>query len=65
MPSNVADSITLMTMLLPGTPILRLNDVMSAKNAFTILSNARKGLTFLHGSTTFRVINETVFVYAR
>ncbi|XP_070166605.1 amino acid transporter heavy chain SLC3A1 [Polyergus mexicanus] len=65
MPSDVADSITLMTMLLPGTPILRLNDVMSAKNAFAILSNARKSLTFLHGSTTFRIINETVFVYAR
>ncbi|XP_025263786.1 neutral and basic amino acid transport protein rBAT isoform X2 [Camponotus floridanus] len=62
---NVADSFTLMTMLLPGTPILRLDDVMSLKDTFATLSNARRGLTFLHGSTTFRVINETVFVYAR
>ncbi|XP_029177815.1 neutral and basic amino acid transport protein rBAT isoform X2 [Nylanderia fulva] len=65
MPTDVADSITLMTMLLPGTPILRLNDVMSAKDAFEILSNARGGLTFLHGSMTSKVINGTVFVYAR
>ncbi|XP_072744671.1 amino acid transporter heavy chain SLC3A1 [Anoplolepis gracilipes] len=65
MPGNVSDSFVLMTMLLPGTPILRLNDIISAKNAFATLSSARKGLTFLHGSTTFRVINETVFVYAR
>lgn len=65
MSKNVADSFTLMTMLLPGTPILRLIDVMSVKHTFAIASNARKGLTFLHGSTTFRVINETVFVYAR
>lgn len=62
---NVADSFTLMTMLLPGTPILRLDDVMSLKDTFATVSNARRGLTFLHGSTTFRVINETVFVYAR
>ncbi|GAB1862767.1 alpha-glucosidase [Camponotus japonicus] len=65
MPNNVANSFTLMTMLLPGTPILRLGNVMSLKDTFAILSNARRGLTFLHGSTTFRVINETVFVYAR
>lgn len=65
MPKNVADSIVLMTMLLPGTPILQLDDVMSAKDAFAILSNARSSLTFLYGSTTFRIINGTVFVYTR
>ncbi|XP_011867618.1 PREDICTED: maltase 2-like [Vollenhovia emeryi] len=65
MPKDVADSIVLMTMLLPGTPILRLDDVMSAKDAFAILSSARSGLTFLHGNTTLRIVNGTVFVYAR
>ncbi|XP_011684662.1 PREDICTED: maltase 1 isoform X1 [Wasmannia auropunctata] len=65
MPKEVADSIVLMTMLLPGTPILRFEDVMSAKDAFATLSSARNGLTFLHGNTTLRIINGTVFVYAR
>ncbi|XP_011155525.2 maltase 1 isoform X2 [Solenopsis invicta] len=65
MPKEVADSIVLMTMLLPGTPILRLDDVMSAKDAFATLSSARSGLTFLHGNTTLRIVNGTVFVYAR
>ncbi|XP_011640235.1 maltase 1 isoform X4 [Pogonomyrmex barbatus] len=65
MPKDVADSIVLMTMLLPGTPILQLEDVMSAKDAFATLSNARSSLTFLHGNMTLRIVNGTVFVYAR
>jgi len=65
MPKDVADSIVLMMMLLPGTPILRLEDVMSARDAFETLSRARSGLTFLHGNTTLRIVNETVFVYTR
>ncbi|EFN88680.1 maltase 1 isoform X2 [Harpegnathos saltator] len=65
MPNDVADSITLMTMLLPGTPILQLNDVRSTKDAFNILSNVRSSPTFLYGDTMTRVINETVFVYTR
>ncbi|XP_028048130.1 maltase 1 isoform X2 [Monomorium pharaonis] len=65
MPKEVADSIVLMTMLLPGTPILQLEDVMSAKDAFATLSCARNTLTFLHGNTTLRVVNGTVFVYTR
>ncbi|KAG5337708.1 MAL1 Maltase, partial [Acromyrmex charruanus] len=65
MPKKVADSIVLMTMLLPGTPILRMDDVMSAKDAFATLSSARSGLTFLHGHTTLRIVNGTVFVYTR
>lgn len=65
MPNDVADSIVLMTMLLPGTPILQLDDVMSAKDAFATLSSARSGLTFLYGNTTLRIVNGTVFVYAR
>lgn len=65
MPQEVANSIVLMTMLLPGTPILRLDDVMSVKDAFTTLSNVRSSITFLHGNTTLRIVNGTVFVYAR
>ncbi|TGZ32726.1 amino acid transporter heavy chain SLC3A1 [Temnothorax longispinosus] len=65
MPKDVADSIVLMTMLLPGTPILREEDVMSAKDAFATLSSARSSLTFLHGNTTLRIVNGTVLVYAR
>ncbi|XP_012223459.1 alpha-glucosidase [Linepithema humile] len=64
-PTDTADSIILMTMLLPGTPILRLNDTKSIEKAFTTLSNARRGLTFLHGNMTSKIINETVFVYER
>lgn len=65
MPADIADSITLMTLLLPGTPILRLNDTLSAKDAFATLSKARSGLTFLHGETVCRLVNGTVFVYTR
>jgi len=65
MSREVADSIVLMIMLLPGTPILQFDDVTSAKDAFAILSSARSSLTFLHGNTTLRIVNGTVFVYAR
>ncbi|XP_018300122.1 maltase 1 isoform X1 [Mycetomoellerius zeteki] len=65
MPKEVADSIVLMTMLLPGTPILRMDDIMSAKDAFATLSSARSGLTFLHGNMTLKIVNGTVFVYTR
>jgi len=65
MPADIADSITLMTMLLPGTPILQLDDVMSAKDAFATLSKVRNGLTFLYGDITHRIINGTIYVYTR
>ncbi|XP_014609694.1 PREDICTED: neutral and basic amino acid transport protein rBAT isoform X2 [Polistes canadensis] len=65
MAPDIADSITLMSMLLPGTPILRLNDTLSAKNAFSILAKARTSATFLYGETDTRVVNGTVFVYTR
>ncbi|XP_043493977.1 maltase A2 isoform X2 [Polistes fuscatus] len=65
MAPDIADSITLMSMLLPGTPILRLNDTLSAKNEFAILAKARTSATFLHGETDTRVVNRTVFVYTR
>ncbi|XP_066598365.1 amino acid transporter heavy chain SLC3A1 [Prorops nasuta] len=64
-PTDVADSLTLMTLLLPGTPILKLNDTTSAKEAFTLLSKARSGLTFLYGETTLKTVNGSVFVYTR
>ncbi|KAL2718409.1 maltase A2 isoform X1 [Vespula squamosa] len=65
MPGDIADSIVLMSMLLPGTPILRLNDTLSAKNAFAILAKARTSATFLYGETDPRVVNGSVFVYTR
>lgn len=65
MPTDIADSITLMTLLLPGTPILRVNDVMSAKETFATVSKARSSLTFLYGNTSTRIIDKSVFVYTR
>ncbi|KOX71035.1 Maltase 2 [Melipona quadrifasciata] len=65
MPADVADSLTLMTLLLRGTPVLTINDTLSAKDAFATLSKARQSLTFLHGETMLRTINGTVFVYTR
>lgn len=65
MPDDIADSITLMTMLLPGTPILTLNDTLNAKSTFAALSKARSSATFLYGKTNPRVVNGSVFVYTR
>lgn len=65
MPADIADSLALMTLLLPGTPVLKLNDTLSAKDAFATLCKARKSLTFLHGETMFKTVNGSVFVYTR
>ena len=65
LPADIADSLTLMTLLLPGTPILTLNDTLSAKDAFATLSKARHSSTFLYGETVFRTVNGSVFVYTR
>ncbi|XP_046144818.1 neutral and basic amino acid transport protein rBAT-like isoform X1 [Osmia bicornis bicornis] len=65
MPADIADSLTLMTLLLPGTPILKLNDTLSAKDAFATLTKARQSSTFLHGETMLRIVNGSVFVYTR
>ncbi|XP_031833679.1 CD98 heavy chain [Nomia melanderi] len=65
MPADIADSLTLMTLLLPGTPILTLNDTLSAKDAFATLSKARESVTFLYGETLPRTVNGTVFAYTR
>ncbi|XP_076637596.1 CD98 heavy chain [Colletes latitarsis] len=65
MPADIADSLTLMTLLLPGTPILQLNDTLSARDAFATLSKARHSLTFLYGETTLMTVNGSVFVYTR
>lgn len=65
MPADIADSLTLMVLLLPGTPVLKLNDTLSAKDAFATLSKARESLTFLYGETMLNTINGSVFVYTR
>ncbi|XP_076234628.1 CD98 heavy chain [Calliopsis andreniformis] len=65
MPADIADSLTLMTLLLPGTPILKLNDTLSAKDAFATLSKARQSSTFLYGETILKTVNGSVFVYTR
>ncbi|XP_033327990.2 CD98 heavy chain [Megalopta genalis] len=62
---DIADSITLMTLLLPGTPILTLNDTLSAKDAFATLAKERESATFLYGDKMFLTVNKTVFVYTR
>lgn len=65
MPADIADSLTLMTLLLPGTPVLKLNDTLSAKQAFATLSKARQSSTFLYGETMVKTVNGSVFVYTR
>ncbi|KOC61981.1 Neutral and basic amino acid transport protein rBAT [Habropoda laboriosa] len=65
MPADIADSLTLMTLLLPGTPVLKLNDTLSAKGAFATLAKARESSTFLHGETLLKTVNGSVFAYTR
>lgn len=65
MPADIADSLALMTLLLPGTPVLKLNDTLSAKDAFATLCKTRHSLTFLHGETMLKTVNGSVFVYTR
>lgn len=71
-----ADSLMLMTLLLPATPILELNDIKinDLKNnntdnikAFSRLTEARQDeISFLHGVTgTYALNNGSVFVYTR
>ncbi|KZC06344.1 PREDICTED: neutral and basic amino acid transport protein rBAT [Dufourea novaeangliae] len=65
MPADIADSLVLMTLLLPGTPIITLNDTLMAKDSFATLSKARESVTFLYGETMLRTVNGSVFVYTR
>ncbi|OAD56819.1 Neutral and basic amino acid transport protein rBAT [Eufriesea mexicana] len=65
MPADIADSLVLMTLLLPGTPVLKVNDTLSAKDAFATLSKTRQSLTFLYGETMLKTINGSVFAYTR
>ncbi|KAG8036861.1 hypothetical protein G9C98_004183 [Cotesia typhae] len=62
---DIADSIILMSLLLPGTPILKLNDVLPAKKYFSTLAALRYEDQFLYGNFSSHVINETVFAYVR
>ncbi|XP_014217257.1 neutral and basic amino acid transport protein rBAT isoform X2 [Copidosoma floridanum] len=64
--ANLADNLILMTMLLPATPFLNINDTISAKKPFAILAEARKNVAFHYGKTQTHVLNNaTVFVYTR
>ncbi|KAK0090929.1 hypothetical protein PV326_003990 [Microctonus aethiopoides] len=66
MPADIADSVILMTLLLPGTPIFKLNDTLSsARKEFAILSAKRSEDTFLYGDFNSYIINGTVFAYTR
>lgn len=66
MPADIADSIILMTLLLPGTPIFKLNDTLSSvKKEFAILAAKRSEDTFLYGDFNSYIINGTVFAYTR
>lgn len=70
MPAPVADSLTLMSLLLPGTPVLKLNDALlndsvSAKSTFATLAEKRNEDIFLNGDFDTAIINGTVFVYTR
>ncbi|XP_063977502.1 amino acid transporter heavy chain SLC3A1 [Diachasmimorpha longicaudata] len=65
----VAESLTLMSLLLPGTPVLKLNDVLhekdSEKTAFATISEKRNDEIFLNGDFHSDIVNGTVFVYTR
>ncbi|XP_011310013.1 neutral and basic amino acid transport protein rBAT isoform X2 [Fopius arisanus] len=67
MPSPVADSLILMSVLLPGTPVFKLNDTLSspARAAFATLSEKRSDEIFLYGDFHTDIVNGTVFVYTR
>ncbi|XP_058789888.1 neutral and basic amino acid transport protein rBAT [Phymastichus coffea] len=64
--AGVAESLILMTMLLPVTPIIKYHDIRSNNTAFTTLLETRKNSAFLFGDTKTDVLNNgTVFVYTR
>ncbi|XP_012256819.2 alpha-glucosidase isoform X2 [Athalia rosae] len=65
MPDQVAESLTLMTLLLPGTPILSLAQTKYPGDAFEILTKERSVSAFLYGETKTDIVNGTVFVYTR
>ncbi|XP_023315849.1 neutral and basic amino acid transport protein rBAT-like isoform X2 [Trichogramma pretiosum] len=55
-----------MAMLLPGTPILNINDSLPYKESFAKLTKARQNVQFQHGKTSTYVLNNgTVFSYTR
>ena len=68
MNAEISDSLALMTLLLPATPIMKYNKSVSldASKALNTLVKARSGLSFLHGKTETYVLNNgTVFGYTR
>ncbi|XP_033216540.1 neutral and basic amino acid transport protein rBAT isoform X2 [Belonocnema kinseyi] len=63
---QVADSLTLMTLLLSGTPIVRYSDATAAKAAFAEVTKKRTAPAFLFGDIKTHIINNTqVFAYTR
>lgn len=64
---DVAESLILMTLLLPGTPIVKYRDVTpTIEKAFVAVSEKRKSPAFLHGETKTYVMNNTeIFAYTR
>ncbi|XP_046741249.1 neutral and basic amino acid transport protein rBAT isoform X2 [Diprion similis] len=63
MPVEVAESLTLMTLLLPGTPILSINQTQYNGTAFSNIIQLRHKPSFTHGVITHGVFNGTVFAY--
>ncbi|CAB0037570.1 unnamed protein product [Trichogramma brassicae] len=55
-----------MSMLLPGTPILNINDSYPYKESFAKLTKARHNIQFQHGKTSTYILNNgTIFAYTR
>lgn len=62
----IAESITLMVLLLPGTPVFKYKDVISIRETFAEVSRKRETDGFKYGKTkTFVVNNTQVFAYTR
>ncbi|XP_023315852.1 uncharacterized protein LOC106651823 isoform X1 [Trichogramma pretiosum] len=63
-PENTA--LVYMSMLLPGTPILNINDSYPYKESFAKLTKARHNIQFQHGKTSTYILNNgTIFAYTR
>nr|XP_046480665.1 neutral and basic amino acid transport protein rBAT isoform X1 [Neodiprion pinetum] len=63
MPAEVAESLTLMILLLPGTPILSIDQTQYNGTAFSNIIQLRHKPSFTHGVITHGVFNGTVFAY--
>lgn len=65
-PEPMAESITLMVLLLPGTPVFKYKDVITIRDAFDEVSKKRETDGFKYGETKTYVMNNTqIFAYTR